>query len=117
MCASINLYGQVSNPHGWDMTKADPDGVYSYWDHLDYIVKTAADNGIYVGMVAIWGTQVQDGRINAAQAKAYGQFLAKRYKDCPNIIWIMGGDIKGDIHPECGTLWPLPSRPSTVTTS
>lgn len=97
---SINLYGQVSNPHGWDMTKADPDGVYSYWDHLDYIVKTAADNGIYVGMVAIWGTQVQDGRINAAQAKAYGQFLAKRYKDCPNIIWIMGGDIKGDIHPE-----------------
>ena len=97
---SINLYGQVSNPHGWDMTKADPDGVYSYWDHLDYIVKTAADNGIYVGMVAIWGTQVQDERINAAQAKAYGQFLAKRYKDCPNIIWIMGGDIKGDIHPE-----------------
>lgn len=97
---SYNIYGQQSNPYGWDMTKADPAGVYSYWDHLDYIIKTAADNGIYIGMVAIWGSQVQNGNINAAQAKVYGQFLAKRYKDYPNIIWIMGGDIKGDIHPE-----------------
>lgn len=97
---SVNIYGQLSNPAGWDMTKADPDGVYSYWDHLDYIVKTAAANGIYIGMVAIWGSQVSGGHINAVQAKAYGQFLAKRYKNNPNIIWIMGGDIRGDIHPE-----------------
>ncbi len=97
---SFNVYGQMSNPHGWDMTKADPDGVYSFWDHMDYIVKTAADNGIYVGMVAIWGSQVKNGNINEAQARAYGRFLANRYKDCPNIIWIMGGDIQGDIHPE-----------------
>ena len=40
------------------MSKADPDGVYSYWDHLDYIIDLAAQNGIYIGMVAIWGSQV-----------------------------------------------------------
>lgn len=97
---SYNIYGQQSLPAGWDLTKADPEGTYSYWDHLDYIVKTAEQNGIYIGMVPIWGSQVKSGNINAAQAKAYGTFLANRYKKTPNIVWIMGGDIQGDVHPE-----------------
>ena len=97
---SYNIYGQQSLPYGWDFSKADPEGVYSYWDHLDYIVRKAEQNGIYIGMVAIWGSQVQAGSINAEQAKAYGKFLAERYKNNPNIIWIIGGDIQGNIHPE-----------------
>lgn len=97
---SYNIYGQQSLPYGWDFSKADPEGVYSYWDHLDYIVRKAEQNGIYIGMVAIWGSQVQAGNINAEQAKAYGKFLAERYKNNPNIIWIIGGDIQGNIHPE-----------------
>lgn len=97
---SYNIYGQSSNPYGWDLAKADPEGVYSYWDHLDYIVKTAGRNGIYIGLVPIWGTLVKEGKINEEQAKAYGRFLANRYKDQPNIIWLMGGDIVGSIHPE-----------------
>lgn len=97
---AYNVYGQQSNPYGWDMTKADPEGTYSYWDHLDYIIDVARDNGIYIAMVCVWGSQIQSGNINAEQAKAYGEFLARRYKDKPNIIWVMGGDIKGDIHPE-----------------
>ena len=97
---SINIYGQMSHPDGWNLAKADPQGTYSYWKHLDYIVQTAAQYGIYIGMVAIWGSQVKAGNINANQAKAYGKFLAERYKNSPNIIWIMGGDIQGDIHPE-----------------
>ena len=97
---SYNIYGQQSLPYGWDFSKVDPEGVYSYWDHLDYIVRKAEQNGIYIGMVAIWGSQVQAGNINAEQAKAYGKFLAERYKNNPNIIWIIGGDIQGNIHPE-----------------
>lgn len=34
------------------------------------------------------------------QAVAYGTFLANRYKAKPNVIWIMGGDVQGDIRPE-----------------
>ena len=30
-------------------------------------------------------------------AQAYGKFLAERYKDAPNIIWMVGGDIRGDV--------------------
>lgn len=97
---SYNIYGQASLTNGWDMVAADPAGVYSYWDHLDHIVRTAAQQGIYIGMVPIWGTLVKAGLINAAQARDYGTFLGRRYKDCPNIVWIIGGDIQGDIHPE-----------------
>lgn len=97
---TYNIYGQQSLPYGWDLSKADPEGTYSYWDHMDYIIKTAEANGIYIGMVAIWGSQVKGGNINESQARAYGEFLANRYKRSPNIIWIMGGDIQGDIHPE-----------------
>ena len=97
---SYNIYGQMSLIDGFNFDGINRKGVYGYWDHLDYIIDRAADNGIYVGMVCIWGSQVKDGAINAEQAKAYGKFLAERYKDRPNIIWIMGGDIQGDIHTE-----------------
>ncbi len=97
---SYNIYGQQSNPFGWDMSRADPDGVYSYWDHIDFIIDIAERNGIYIGMVNVWGGLVKAGLINEEQAAAYGEFLARRYKDKPNIIWILGGDIQGDIHPE-----------------
>ena len=59
---SINIYGQLSLPYGWDMSKVDPEGVYSYWDHMDYIIKVAEQNGIYIGMVPIWGSLVKAGK-------------------------------------------------------
>jgi hypothetical protein len=43
---------------------------------------------------------VKDGKMNMEQAKTYGRFLANRYKNSPNIIWIIGGDIQGDIKAE-----------------
>ena len=97
---SINIYGQLSLPHGWDMSKVDPEGVYSYWDHMDYIVRVAEQNGIYIGMVPIWGSMVKAEKINVEQARAYGKFLGQRYADSPNIIWFIGGDLQGDIRPE-----------------
>ena len=96
---AYNHYGQMSNPYGWNFTKVNQQGVYGYWDHMDYIIDTAAENGIYIGMVAIWGGLVKAGLMNVEQAKLYGTFLANRYKNKPNIIWIMGGDIQGDINP------------------
>ena len=97
---AFNFYGKMSMPHGFDFSGIDRDGEYGYWDHMDYIVDTAEKNGIYIGMVCIWGGMVKAGQMNVEQAKAYGTFLANRYKDRPNIVWIMGGDIEGDIHPE-----------------
>lgn len=97
---SINRYGRLSNPDGWNMSACDRPGEYGYWDHMDHIVDTAERHGIYIGMVCIWGGLVKSGKLNADEAADYGRFLAERYGSRPNIIWIIGGDIQGDIKPE-----------------
>ena len=70
-------------------------GQYDYWDHLDYIVKRAAEKGIYVALVPVWGSVVKSAKISAAKARVYAGFLAERYKASPNVVWMNGGDIKG----------------------
>ena len=67
---------------------------YTYWDHLDYIVDMAAANGIYIAMDCIWGSQID--KMTPEKATKYGRFLGERYKDKPNIVWMIGGDIMGD---------------------
>lgn len=94
---SMNIYGQYSMTDGYNFKNINQKGVYGYWDHMDYIIRTAAKKGLYIGMVCIWGSPVSHGEMNVDQAKAYGKFLAERYKDEPNIIWFIGGDIRGDV--------------------
>ena len=93
----MNIYGQYSMIDGYNFKNINQKGVYGYWDHMDYIIRTAARKGLYIGMVCIWGSPVSRGEMTVEQAKAYGKFLAERYKDEPNIIWFIGGDIRGDV--------------------
>ena len=93
----MNIYGQYSMIDGYNFKNINQKGVYGYWDHMDYIIRTAAKKGQYIGMVCIWGSPVNRGEMTVEQAKAYGKFLAERYKDEPNIIWFIGGDIRGDV--------------------
>ncbi len=97
---SVNVYGKKSHPEGYDFSKVDKDGRDGYWGHMDYIVEEAGKRGIYIGMVCIWGGLVKKGLMDEEQAKAYGEFLSRRYADSPNIVWIIGGDIRGDVKPE-----------------
>ena len=97
---AMNAYGQYSMTKGFDFEGINKIGTYGYWDHMDYIIKTAGQNGIYIGMVCIWGGLVKGGLMNVEQAKAYGKFLAERYKSFPNVIWIIGGDVRGDVKTE-----------------
>jgi len=94
---AFNVYGQAALADGFDFANVDSKGVYGYWNHMDYIVDEAARHGIYIGMVCIWGNLVKGGKMDVEQAKRYGRFLAERYKDNPNIVWMIGGDIQGDV--------------------
>lgn len=78
-----------------DMTKPDlsPEG---FWDLLDYAVKKAEELGLYMGLLPCWGGRFKAGDLNMDNVVSYIEFLTDRYKDAPNIIWITGGDIKGD---------------------
>lgn len=68
-------------------------GEYDYWDNVDYVVNEAAKRGIYMALVPVWGSNIKN--VSLEQAKKYATFLANRYKNKTNIIWINGGDIKG----------------------
>lgn len=83
-----------------DGDPSKPDLTHGHWDHIDRAISAANDEGIYVGMVAAWGSVVKSGKLNESNAKQYATFLARRYRDRPNIVWILGGDIQGDIHPD-----------------
>jgi len=78
----------------------------AYFKHVDYVVNKAQDKGIYIGMLPTWGSNwnkkwgVGPEVFTPANAEVYGQWLGSRYKDKPNIIWILGGDrpIENDTH-------------------
>jgi hypothetical protein len=91
---------RTPNPYGEvpliDMDPEKPNE--KYFEHVDYIVNKAAELGLYIGMLPTWGDKVPNlnpgaGPIvfNKENARVYGEFLGKRYKDKP-IIWILGGD-------------------------
>jgi hypothetical protein len=104
-----NSYGHrplVNN----DPTKPDvKDGANNdYWDHVDFIIKRAGELGMYIGLLPTWGDKYNKKWgagpeiFTANNAATYGEWLGKRYKDVPNIIWIMGGDrpLENDTHKE-----------------
>ncbi len=94
------------NPYGHrplidnDPTKPEvKDGASNdYWDHVDYIVRKADSFGIYIGFLPTWGDKWNQRRgagpevFNPQNAESFGEWLGRRYKDAPNIIWVLGGD-------------------------
>ena len=74
---------------GNDYKNAD---AYDYWDHVDFILDEAAKRSIYMAMVPVWGSNVKAGKVNVQQGEAYAKFLAHRYKNKTNIIWLNGGE-------------------------
>jgi hypothetical protein len=67
-----------------------------YWDHVDYIFDAAGQLGLYLAALPVWGALVRDGHLNLDNAESYAEFLCQRYGKRPNLIWVLGGDIRGD---------------------
>lgn len=72
-----------------------------YFAHIDWVIKKAADKGIFIGLLPTWGDKVDKqwgtGPVifNSENAFKYGQWIGNRYKNFTNIIWINGGDRQG----------------------
>ena len=83
------------NPYGAvplaDKDPAKPNE--AYFKHVDYIVDKANEVGLTIGMLPSWGSywKAGTGIFTPENAKTYGRFLGRRYKD-KSIIWVLGGD-------------------------
>lgn len=104
---AVNIYGDSAlidnNPAHPKITSGmhpESDLEYDYWDHVDFIIDQAAMRSIYMAMVPVWGSIVKQGYFNVENASQYAAWLADRYSGKTNIIWLNGGDIRGDQYPE-----------------
>lgn len=73
-----------------DVTKPE------YWNFVESIVKMAMEMQLYLGLLPSWGSLVKEGVLNAENMETYAEFLGRRFQKYPNIIWILGGDVRGD---------------------
>ncbi len=88
-----NAYGE--NP----LVDNDPTQLNAkYFELLDFVLLEAEKHGLYVGLLPTWGDKfnkrwgVGPEIFTPENAKKYGELLGNRYKNYPNLIWILGGD-------------------------
>lgn len=73
-----------------------------YFQHVDWVLKTAERKGLLIGLLPTWGDKVRKdwgtGPVvfNEQNAYTYGRFLGERYRKAANLIWILGGDRRAD---------------------
>ncbi|MBP3966007.1 glycoside hydrolase family 140 protein [Paenibacillus lignilyticus] len=107
--AEQNAYGEVpllqDGAGKYDPSRpAEIADRYDYWKHIDYVVDYAASLDLVIGIVPTWGDKVLLGNpfakgpeiFNVDNARQFGRYVGKRYKDKPNIVWILGGDRNPD---------------------
>ncbi len=89
-----NPYGEIPLEND-DPTKPRE----AYFQHVDFIIRRAEQLGLHIALLPTWGDKVFKDRWGAGpeiftpdNAQVYGKWLASRYKNQKNIIWVLGGD-------------------------
>ncbi|MBQ8108569.1 MAG: DUF4038 domain-containing protein [Clostridia bacterium] len=71
-----------------------------YWARVERTVALAARLGLVMALLPCWGSFAKTGRLNAENAPLYGAFLARRFGRFENVLWLLGGDVRGSDAPE-----------------
>lgn len=71
-----------------------------FWTRVEHALEKAASLGLVMGLLPCWGSFANAGRLNERTAPVYGKFLARRFGKYDNIIWILGGDVRGSVAPK-----------------
>jgi Protein of unknown function (DUF4038)/Putative collagen-binding domain of a collagenase len=70
----------------------------NYFTLVDSTIRMARERNLFIGLLPTWGDKitVQWGEgpaiFDSVNAYKYGFWIGNRYKNDPNIIWILGGD-------------------------
>lgn len=72
----------------------------AYFGHADYVIQSAAQKGIVVMLAPLYlgagcGSEGWCAEVQAAPIQAltdWGTYVGNRYRNYPNIIWMIGGD-------------------------
>lgn len=75
---------------------ARPDERSGYWQQAFRMIERAEELGLYMALLPAWGDIVHRGYLNEENCDIYLDFLLTHLRDRKNIIWLVGGDIRGD---------------------
>lgn len=68
----------------------------AYFAEVDHAVSAAAAHRLYLAVMPCWGGYVVGAKptriFDEEKAAAYGSFLARRYANATNLLWLMGGN-------------------------
>ena len=79
---------------------ARPDESSGYWDQVDQAIRWAAEEGIVLALVLCWGDFYKSGCVTEENGVAYARFLARRFGEYENVLWLLGGDVRGSVCPD-----------------
>jgi hypothetical protein len=88
-----NQYGEVPLNNRYPTQPND-----KYFAVVDSVVHMARERNLFIGLLPTWGDKVTklwgEGPVvfDSVNAYTYGKWIGNRYKNEPNIIWILGGD-------------------------
>ncbi len=71
-----------------------------FWEHARKVVSYAAQSGLYMALLPAWGSFAKSGALNLENAKGYAEFLNDTFGEFDNVLWLLGGDVRGDAAPE-----------------
>ncbi len=66
-----------------------------WFQELDWLLKRANDFGLVIALLPANSEQATgqpSSPLNLSNARQYGRWIGKRYREVPNLIWINGGD-------------------------
>lgn len=71
----------------------------AYFKHIDNVIDKAAEYNMVIALLPTWGDKIWKAGwgtgpeiFNKTNAKIFGKWIAERYKNRKNIIWVVGGD-------------------------
>ncbi len=69
-----------------------------YWNEVKEVIAYANSLKLVMGILPFWGAMLKNNIITSDNIDCYTAFLNQFFKENENIVWILGGDIRGDTY-------------------
>lgn len=70
----------------------------AYFEYANQVIDYAESLGIYVALVPTWGSFFKKNVLNEDNVSEFATFLVDTFAHHKNLIWVLGGDVKGDVN-------------------
>ncbi len=73
-----------------------PEAAGEFWEKAEAVTALAEKHGLRMAWLPVWGSMVKKSKLTRENVRRYALFLAERFEKFENVIWVLGGDIRGD---------------------